>query len=219
MNFKGLLRKIVQTFVLAGFFGFASLAGATAFDDFFRALALDDAGTVRQLLNRGFPVNARDDKGQPALVLALRAPAPQVLELLVAQPGIDLEMATPAGETPLLIAALVGDAAWTRRLADLGAHLTSPSGWTALHYAASSQNPEAVAVLLTRGAIVDARAPGGLTPLMMAARYGDQRNVDLLLARGADPALLDARGASAADLARLAERDRLADRLARLPKR
>ena len=54
---------------------------------------------------------------------------------------------------------------------------------------------------------------------MMAARYGDQRNVDLLLARGADPALLDDRGASAADLARRAERDRLADRLSRLPKR
>lgn len=219
LNLKSLLRRLAQVVVFLGVFGLASGASATAFDDFFRAVALDDAGTVRQLLGRGFPVNARDAAGQPALVLALRAPSPQVLDVLVGQPGVDLELATPAGETPVLIAALIGDVHWTRRLLDRGVSLTSPSGWTALHYAATGQNPDAVALLLARGGAVDARAPGGLTPLMMAARFGDQRNVDLLLARGADPSLADDRGLRAADFARSVERDRLADRLTGLERR
>lgn len=214
-NFKWSLRKAPQVLVASVFLVLAGWVHSAAFDDFFRAVGLDDPATVRQLLDRGFPVNARDAGGQPAVVLALRAPAPRVLEVLLARADVDLELPTPAGETALMIAALGGDANWTRRLADQGARFTSPSGWTALHYAASGQNPETVAILLTRGAEVNARAPGGLTPLMMAARYGDQRNADLLLARGADASLVDQTGARAADLARRAGRDRLADRLSR----
>lgn len=207
------LKIVSQALVALGLLVGAAGVLADAFDRFFQSLGVDDAATVSTLLQRGFPVNARDARGQPALVLALRAPSPRVAAVLVEHPQIDLELPTPAGETALMIAALEGQLDWTRRLVERGARLDSPSGWTALHYAATSQNPDTVALLLTRGAAVDAQAPNGATPLMMAARHGDQRNVDLLLARGADPRLLDRAGRSAADYARGADRDRLVRRL------
>jgi ankyrin repeat protein len=60
---------------------------------------------------------------------------------------------------------------------------------------------------------VDARSPNGSTPLMMAARYGSEASVDLLLARGANPKLRNQRDLSAADFARMDGRDALAQRL------
>lgn len=207
------MRLLLQTLVTIGIILGSGTVRADAYDRFFQALGLDDAATVGSLLQRGFPVDARDARGQPALVLAIRAPAPKVLALLMEHPQVDLNQPTPAGETALMIAALEGQLDWTRRLADRGAALDSPSGWTALHYAATGQNPDTVALLLTRGAVVDARAPNGATPLMMAARHGDQRHVDLLLTRGADPRAVDRAGRSAADYARMVERDRLAARL------
>jgi hypothetical protein len=188
-------------------------AVADAFTDFFRAVNLDDDGMVRKLLERGFPVNAKDDKGQPAFVLAIRAPSPKVAERLFATPGFDLEQATPAGETPLMMAALSGQVDWTRRLLERGARHTSPSGWTALNYAASGEEPGTVRAVLARSPELDAAAPNGNTALMMAARFGDQRNVELLLAAGADASLRNRGGATAGDLARMAGRDRLAERL------
>lgn len=194
----------------------AGAARADSATEFFRAVARDDDTTVGALLQRGFPASARDEKGVPALILAVRGPAPKVLQRLLAAPDVDLEAANVAGETALMLAALAGNADATRRIADRGARFSSPSGWSALHYAASGPDAETVAILLTRGAPVDARAPNGNTPLMMAARYGTEAAIDMLLARQADLRLLNANGSSAVEMARAAGRDALANRLAEL---
>jgi ankyrin repeat protein len=73
-----------------------------------------------------------------------------------------------------------------------------------------------LALLLDKGAPVNARSPNGTTPLMMAARYGSEQSVDLLLARGADPTALNDRQLGAADFARQGGREALAERLAKL---
>lgn len=192
---------------------FSAHAQGDAYVSFFRAVDRDDVSTVDRLLARGFPVDAVDERGQPAFVLALRAPAPRVAERLFAHPGFDPEQTTSAGETPLLMAALAGDPVWTRRLVERGARLVSPSGWSAVHYAASAERPEALAWLLDRRPPLDVPAPNGNTALMMAARWGDQRNVGLLLDAGADPTPRNRQGFSAADFARAVGRDRLAERL------
>ena len=190
------------------------LAKAGSFEDFFRAINVDDVGTVRELLERGFDPNALSEKGQLPLYLAMRDASPKVAEALLAHPAIRIDGTNAAGETPLMMAALRGNAEWAGRLLQRGAALDR-EGWTALHYAASGPGTQVVALLLDRGAKVEAPSPNRTTALMMAARYGPESTVDLLLARGASLLARNDLGLNATDFARLGGRESLAERLQR----
>ncbi len=192
-------------------------ARADAYVDFFRAVTIDNVGVVNQLLARGFDPNAANEAGQVGLYLALRDEAPRVAAALLAHPQTRVDVVNASGETPLMMAALKGSVEWARRLIERGAQVNR-SGWTPLHYAASgsdSDSTRVLALLLDHGAAIDARAPNGNTPLMMAARYGAWDSAELLLARGADPRPRNASGRSAADLARDEGREPLAVKLER----
>jgi len=69
-------------------------------------------------------------------------------------------------------------------------------GWSALHLAAFSGAPEAVRLLLEHGADVNARARTRFknTPLQAALLTGQLATAKLLLARGADPLIRQAKG-------------------------
>jgi ankyrin repeat protein len=209
MKLKHHISYLLLTIVLISI----SKAHANAFEDFFRAIERDDAATVIALLQRGFDPNSRDAEGQPALFLALRQPAPAVAEALWAQPRLQVDAVNAHGETPLMMAALRGNLPWMQRLLERGAPVHR-SGWAPIHYAATGPEPQAVALLLERGAPVDARSPNGTTPLMMAARYGSERSVELLLRRGANLRLRNQLDLGAADFAREAGREALARQLA-----
>jgi uncharacterized protein len=186
---------------------------AGAYEDFFKAVSLDDAAAVERLLQRGFDANSVDETGQGALFLAMREGAFKVAGTLLKSPGLKVDLANSAGETALMMAALRGHDEWLPQLVAQGAAIER-EGWTPLHYAATGPRPATVAWLLERGARIDTKSPNGTTPLMMAARYGSEESVDLLLRRGADPKLRNQLNLSAADFARLAARERLAERLA-----
>lgn len=207
-------RKVLYLVVLMGL----NLATAGAYDDFFRAIKADDAGTVRALLAQGFDANSVDDKGQVPLYLALREGSFKVGTALFEHPQTQLDQANAVGETPLMMAALRGQTEWAGRLLDRGARLNGIDngerpGWTALHYAAAGPDAKTVALLLARGARVDARAPNGTTPLMMAAQYGPEDAANQLLQKGADPRLKNDQGLSAADFASKGGRESLARQL------
>jgi uncharacterized protein len=201
-------RKLVYLVVVV----WSSLAVAGTYEDFFKAIELDDAGTVARLLARGFDPNTPDPTGQVGLFLALRGGAHRVGRALVEHADTKIDTPNAAGETPLMMAALRGSLEWTQRLAERGAPINR-SGWTPLHYAASGPEPKVVAYLLDRGAAINAPAPNGSTALMMAARYGNEESVDLMLARGADVRVRNQRNLNAADFARGADREALASRL------
>ena len=205
------IRLFAYLFVAACF----STARADDHVDFFRAVAVDNALTVRELLERGFDPNTRSEKGQTALYLAMREGSPRVAAALIAHRHTRIDAANEAGETAVMMAALRGNLEWTAKLLDLGAALERP-GWAPLHYAATGPEPMVVTLLLDRGAQVDARSPNGSTPLMMAARYGAEGSVDLLLARGADPRRRNDIGLAPVDFAKQSGRDWLAERLQRL---
>ena len=54
-----------------------SSAHADRLVDFFRAVHLDDARTVQRLLDDGLDPNLLNEKGQPALFVAMRDEAPK----------------------------------------------------------------------------------------------------------------------------------------------
>ncbi len=189
-----------------------SIANAGSYEDFFRAVNVDNADTVKTLLARGFDPNAPSEQGQVGLFLALRDGSPKVATALIADPRTAIDTVNANGETAVMMAALRGNAEWTERLLDRGAQLNR-AGWTALHYAATGPGTAVVGLLLGRGATIEAPSPNGTTPLMMAARYGPEDTVNLLLSRGASLAARNIQGLNAADFARLGGRDKLAARL------
>jgi ankyrin repeat protein len=206
---KRLLTFVFHLFVLIGI----STANAGSYEDFFRAVNVDNADTVKTLLARGFDPNAPSEQGQVGLFLALRDGSPKVATALLADPRTAIDTANANGETAVMMAALRGNAEWTARLLDRGAQLNR-AGWTALHYAATGPGTAVVSLLLERGAAIEAPSPNGTTALMMAARYGPEETVDLLLSRGASLSARNIQGLNAADFARLGGRDKLAARLA-----
>jgi uncharacterized protein len=173
--------------------------------DFFRAVGVDNAGTVTELLARGFDPNTKSESGQVALYLAMREDSPKVAAVLLASPALSVDATNAVGETPLMMAALKGRTEWAKKLIERGAKVQKP-GWSPVHYAATGPSTELLTMLLDRGAEINALAPNRNTPLMMAARYGSEDNVKLLLQRGADKKLINDRNLSAADMARAAER-------------
>ena len=191
----------------------ASLAGS--YEDFFSAIQSDDQAAVTALLRRGFDPNSRDPKGQVGLFVALQKGSLGAAQALLNAPSLDVNALNEQGESALMIAALKGQLDACEALIKRGARVDQP-GWSPLHYAATGPQPKAVALLLARGANLEAESPNRSTALMMAARYGPEASVDLLLAQGADVRRVNEAGLNAADFARLGGRDLLSQRLAKL---
>jgi ankyrin repeat protein len=189
-----------------------SVAKAGSYEDYFRAIEVDNDRGLTRLFAEGFDPNTLDPRGQPGILLAMKGQSYKAAQVLFAQPALKVDEANPVGETALLMAAMRGSVDWCQRLLDRGAQLNRP-GWSALHYAATSTEPKVITMLLDRGAAIDAQAANGATPLMMAASYGSEDVVALLLARGANPKLLDKRGVDAVGHARASGREPLAKRI------
>lgn len=178
----------------------AGVAHAGVYEDFFGDLMRNDGPAINRLLQRGFDPNTIGPSGLPALHLAIMEQSFRVAETLVLARGIQLDKRNSNDETPLMLAALKGHVDLCRILLDKGADVNKP-GWTALHYAASGEETEIVKMLLDRSAYIDAEAPTGNTPLMMAVMYGPEANISVLLEAGADPTLKNNAGRTAMDLA------------------
>ena len=118
---------------------------------------------------------------------------------------ISLSSCTSVPPSPLASAARAGDLDGIRHLFNAGASLDSPSGvngWTPLHHAIHKNQAGSVKALLELGAEVNARSPNDVTPLMLAAGYGYEPIVLILLDHRADPLLKDGHGETAIDYAR-----------------
>ena len=194
-------KKVFLVFV----FSAMGLAGAGSFEDFFNAIRQDNAGKVSELLFKGFDANTTDPKGQTGLYLALREPSPKSVQVLMDWPKTDVNKLNAQGENVLMLVALKGQLALADRLIKKGADVNK-TGWTPLHYAASGGHAELIGLLLENSAYIDAESPNGSTPLMMAAMYGSEASVKLLIQEGADPKLKNQQGLTALDFAQRAKR-------------
>ena len=152
-------------------------------DDLFGAIEADDVAAVQELLEADPSlVSARDAQGVSPLMRARyrqdRALAHTVLERVAA---LDVFEAAAFGDVDRLTVLLAADVAL--------ATARSGDGFTPLHLAAFWGKHEAVALLLARGADVDARGEGFMTgtALHSAASGRHLEAARALLEAGADP--------------------------------
>ena len=185
------------------------LAHADTAEDFEKAIIRDDYVLMRKLLRQGVDPNTVDAQGQPALVKALQLESLRVAQELMKAPGVRINAVSQGGETALMHACIQGNLELVQQLLALDANVNQP-GWTPLHYVASADHAHSVEIaqlLLDRHAYIDAESPNRSTPLMLAAQYGSQEMVALLLDAGADVQLRNQQGMTAVDFARRSERD------------
>jgi hypothetical protein len=203
--------KLFSIFLLS----FAGALHAAPIDDLTLAAANDNVYAMTKLLAAGLDPNGRDAQGRSALEVSLRESSAKAVNALLRLPAVEVNSANAAGESPLMLAALLGQLDLAKKLVARGARINK-AGWTPLHYACSGPDEGVIAWLLSQGADINARSPNGSTPLMMAARYGSLDSPGLLLAAGADAMLRNEQGLQAVDFARAAGRDQWVKKLGAL---
>jgi hypothetical protein len=181
------------------FIGF-SFANAGSYDDFFKAIHFDQVQEVQKLLKRGIDPNSPNEKGVPALLVALQSGSFKTAILLAQEPQTRVEVTNPSNESALMMAAINNQLEVATVLMERGAEVNR-KGWTPLHYAATRGHLAMMRLLLDNSAYIDAESPNGTTPLMMAAYYATPLAVKLLLEEGADPTLRNHAKVTALDMA------------------
>jgi ankyrin repeat protein len=156
-------------------------------DDLVKAAKKGDLTKVQDLLAKGDDVNAKDKKGETALMWAALGGHVEMVQTLLAR-GADVNAKSHDDATALMAAASNGHREVLEALLAKGADVNAraDNGVTALMGAASNSNLEMVQALLAKGADVNARAENGWVALMAAAEKGDFGVVQALLAKGAD---------------------------------
>jgi ankyrin repeat protein len=143
-----------------------AVAQAGAYEDILSAANTDDTSTVVNLLQRGMDVNTTDQSGTTLLMIAARNDnVPLIKSLLASRANVNRR--NRQGDTALLLAALKPAPEAAKLLIENGADL-NPAGWTPLHYSMFSGSKEMAAILIAKGANVDALAPNGQTALILA---------------------------------------------------
>ncbi len=186
--------RLGRVLVLGLVFSHAAQAQSPAF---WRAIETNDINSLRTELMRGANPNARHPDHGPAVVAAARFKAFDVVRVLASLNATDVDAASAADETALMLVSTLGDRRSFDALLQRGAQVNRP-GWTALHYAASGGQLELVNVLIEQHAFIDAQSPNNTTPLMMAARMRALPVVQYLIDQGADPSLRNQAGLDAA---------------------
>lgn len=194
------IKYIRKFIVFIGFFSVSFFSSAGSYDDFFKAVRLDDVRTVHALLQRGFDPNTVNPDGVTGLMLAVREPSLKVAELLAGWPKVKTEVRNDKDESVLMLAALKGYLPLVKKLVEHDADVNK-TGWAPLHYAASGGQVAVIEFLLENSAYIDAESPNGSTPLMMAAMYGSPEAVKVLIQAGADLNMQNQLGLSALDFA------------------
>jgi ankyrin repeat protein len=154
------------------------------------ALESGHAHIAKYLIEQGADINLKDkDKASPLHNAAYLGKL-EIVDLLLKKGATSLNEGNFRGQTPLHFACEGGHPEVAARLLDAGADIEARDmiGRTPLMTTAMSRNMEVVKVLLKRGADINAtakRGPATYTTLTVAAMYGFDDLVDLLIDKGA----------------------------------
>ncbi|EOO03340.1 putative ankyrin repeat domain containing protein [Phaeoacremonium minimum UCRPA7] len=148
------------------------------------ATSINNLESVRVLLKAGVNPNAKKDGVYTPLCSAIRDNRGEIVTLLLAN-GADPNVM--ASEYPCFKCVTHHRAHLLPQVVAAGGDLNNPKG--IIEKAVEHNNKEALMYLLDAGVSPNDKAPEGFTPLTTAIREDRGEFVDLLLARGADPAI------------------------------
>ena len=143
--------------------------------DIAEAAVLGRVDRVKELVERGAPIDAKSADGFTALHYAAFFGHAELARFLVdAGAQLDIRAKNDMQVTPLHSAAAGGHREVALLLIAAGADVNAAQhhGWTALHAAAQHGDAELAGALIERGADADARGEDGTTPAELAAAGG-----------------------------------------------
>jgi len=169
---------------------------AAYMDNWLKAISSQDTSSLVFFLDKVSNINASDDKGNTALMVAARRHDYDLLLNLLLKRA-DYNGRNAEGRTALIEAAASHNTEAVRILLECGAPVNSKDdqGWTALTW--SYEDPDNLQVLIEAGADVNAKNQQGRSALILAAREGHIKIVKSLVAAGADVRAKDTDGNSA----------------------
>lgn len=173
---------------------------AAALPRLHRAALRGEEGKLKQFVNAGDDVNARDASGRTALLWAAHADHTNCVKLLLTA-GADPSISDNAQNFPLYMASKNGNIALAKTVieakANIDAVIDCPDSGTALSVAAFTGDQAMVTFLLGAGCDTSITALGGHHPLTIASMEGRADVVALLLDAGADVNAVGATGITA----------------------
>lgn len=174
-------------------------------DSLLHAAAVGDVAAVSAALAAGASLDARDQRGRTALLLAVLGDHVTVAEVLVAS-GASADSFDDRHDTPWLATGTTGSVAMLEALLPANPDMTLRNryGGVSIIPASERGHVEYVRRVATTGIDVDHINDVGWTALLEAVILGDgsepyQEIVRILLAAGADRSLADRDGATAAE--------------------
>jgi ankyrin repeat protein len=158
---------------------------------------------VRQLLAASDKVSL-EYNGHNPLVSAVYSKDLSTVKYLVAN-NFRINENDDYGETPLIVAAKLGNPDLTRYLLDAGADpiIADREGRTSLMWAAQSKDINVTKMILNVDSDINRRSKAGYTAFMLATISGHEEMMEFLIKRGANPHFKDRRGNNIAYLAAL----------------
>ena len=151
------------------------------------AMKQGDIEKIKQLITKGGDVNARDERGQTPLSIAIREKHVAGVELLLSK-GADVNAKDDFGWTPLHFATDRGSEKLIKLLLVHGGNVntTDRNGETPLHLATELNRMDLIELLLATEANVNAQREDGFTPLLIAVSSGRKDLAERLITRGAE---------------------------------
>lgn len=176
----------------------ANLYGVTPLE---LAINQHDAAKVQALLLAGADANTTRHSGETLLMLAAETGVAAIVDALIAH-GADIDVREPHfGQSALMFAARAGHADIAQRLLDEGADANAATliGRTPAFVAPNSVPGFGFGIGILRGGVPADRGrrepiPGGMTPLLYAARHDHVDVARVLLEHGAAIDLAEANG-------------------------
>lgn len=158
----------------------------------------DHVDIAEFLINAGAALDAQNDKGWTALMIACRYEKATIADILI-EKGAHLNFQDKKGSTALMFACRQDMADTARLLIENRADLDhqDKTGSTALMFASRFNQPATAQLLIEKGAKRDLCNNDGWTALMFACRFSQPETAQLLIQKGAKLNAQDKEGWSA----------------------